>query len=281
MKRIYTIICAAIVICLAATGCRQNASDGNAVMKPSSVGTVETGPDTLKVMTYNLRFGELAAMSDFADFINAESPDIVALQECDWATYRERAPKQNGVKFVNELAYRTGMFGLYGKSMDYKGGYYGIGLLSRYPIVKSERIPLPNICGADGKPTAEPRVMLLAEIELPSGRHVTFVCTHLEVSSSEIRVMQAEFINERMEDVAPALLAGDFNSTPDTPEIAEICSEWKNLTGPDFTISSTEPVKKIDYIFGRPKDEVEMVSTKTVSGVTLSDHLPIVSTVVL
>ena len=281
MKRICNIISAAVFICLAATGCRQNASDGNAVMKPSSAGTVETGPDTLKVMTYNLRFGELASMSDFADFINAESPDIVALQECDWATYRERAPKQNGVKFVNELAYRTGMFGLYGKSMDYKGGYYGIGLLSRYPIVKSERIPLPNICGADGKPTAEPRVMLLAEIELPSGRHITFISTHLEVSSSEIRVVQAEFINERMEDVAPALLAGDFNSAPDTPEIAEICSEWKNLTGPDFTISSTKPVKKIDYIFGRPKDKVEMVSTKTVSGVTLSDHLPIVSTVVL
>lgn len=281
MKRIYTIICAALVICLAATGCRQNASDGNAVMKPSSAGTVETGPDTLKVMTYNLRFGELASMSDFADFINAESPDIVALQECDWATYRERAPKQHGVKFINELAYRTGMFGLYGKSIDYKGGYYGIGLLSRYPIVKSERIRLPNICDADGKPTAEPRVMLLAEIELPSGRHVTCVSTHLEVSSSEIRVVQAEFINERMEDVAPALLAGDFNSAPDTPEIAEICSEWKNLTGPDFTISSTKPVKKIDYIFGRPKDKVEMVSTKTVSGVTLSDHLPIVSTVVL
>ena len=96
--------------------------------------------DTLKVMTYNLRFGELASMSDFAGFINSEKPDIVALQECDWATYRERAPKQHGVKFVNELAWRTGMFGLYGRSIDYKQGYYGIGILSRYPVVKSERI---------------------------------------------------------------------------------------------------------------------------------------------
>ena len=71
----------------------------------------ESGSDTLKVMTYNLRFGELASMEEIAEFISSENPDLVALQECDWDTARERAPKQNGVKFINELAYRTGMFG--------------------------------------------------------------------------------------------------------------------------------------------------------------------------
>ena len=97
----------------------------------------------LKLMSFNLRFGEMASMQDFADVINSESPDIVALQECDWATYRDRAPKQHGVKFMNELAWRTGMFGLYGKAIDYAGGYYGVGILSKFPIVRSERIFLP------------------------------------------------------------------------------------------------------------------------------------------
>lgn len=236
--------------------------------------------DTLKVMTYNLRFGELASMADIAGFISSETPDIVALQECDWATYRERAPKQNGVRFINELAYRTGMFGLYGKSIDYKQGYYGIGILSRYPVVRSERIRLPDCNGMEGKKQTEPRIMLLAEIELPSGRHVTFVCTHLEVSSSEVRVMQSQFINERLEDISPALIAGDFNATPDSPAIAEIQKKWKNLTGPDFTISSDNPVKKIDYIFGKPQGQVEMLSTRTFTDVRLSDHRPIISTVI-
>ena len=62
-------------------------------------------PDTLKIMTYNLRFGELATMKEIGQYIASETPDIVALQECDWATARKRAPHQNGVKFVNELAY--------------------------------------------------------------------------------------------------------------------------------------------------------------------------------
>ena len=237
------------------------------------------GKDTLKVMTYNLRFGELASMSDFTDFISSEDPDIVALQECDWATYRERAPKQNGVRFVNELAWRTGMFGLYGKSIDYRQGYYGIGLLSKYPIIRSERIRLPDFNDDGSRRKTEPRVMLLAEIELPSGRTVTFVCTHLEVSSSEVRTIQAEFINRKMEDISPAMLAGDFNATPDSPAIAEISREWTNLTNDDFTISSTNPVKKIDYIFGKSSGGMKVLSTRTCSGITLSDHLPIVSVI--
>ena len=48
--------------------------------------------DTLKLMTYNLRFGELASMEQIADYISSQQPDIVALQECDWATNRTRAP---------------------------------------------------------------------------------------------------------------------------------------------------------------------------------------------
>ena len=137
--------------------------------------SAQTKADTLKLMTYNLRFGELASMQQIGEYIASENPDIVAIQECDWATKRKRAPHQNGVKFVNELAYYSGMFGVYGKSINYAGGYYGIGLLSKYPILRYERVLLPN----DGK--TEQRSMLIADIELPGGKVVTFVNTHLTV----------------------------------------------------------------------------------------------------
>ena len=42
--------------------------------------------DTLKIMSYNLRFGELATMKQIGEYIASEAPDIVALQECDWDT---------------------------------------------------------------------------------------------------------------------------------------------------------------------------------------------------
>ena len=232
--------------------------------------------DTLKLMSYNLRFGELASMEQFAQYISTEQPDIVALQECDWATKRPRAPHQNGVRFVNELAYHTGMFGVYGKSINYAGGYYGIGLLSKYPILRFERVLLPN----DGK--TEQRSILVADIELPGGKVITFVNTHLEVKTAKMRIEQVQFIKEYLKDCPNQLfLAGDMNAIPDTKEMEMLREEWKDLTNRVFTYHSARPEIKIDYIYTKPAENVELLSTEVKEDVKLSDHFPVISTIVL
>ena len=43
----------------------------------------------LNIMTFNLRFGELASLEQMAEYISSQQPDIVALQECDWKTNNE------------------------------------------------------------------------------------------------------------------------------------------------------------------------------------------------
>jgi endonuclease/exonuclease/phosphatase family metal-dependent hydrolase len=232
--------------------------------------------DTLKLMTYNLRFGELASMEQIADYISSEHPDIVALQECDWATNRTRAPHQNGVMFVNELAYHTGMFGIYGKSINYTGGYYGIGILSRYPILRYERVLLPN----DGK--TEQRSMLIADIELPDGTVITFVNTHLEVKTAQMRIEQVQFINEYLKDCPNHLfLAGDMNAIPDTEEMEMLRQGWSDITDRVFTYSTSEPQIKIDYIYTKPSENVELLGTEVQEDIKLSDHFPVISTIVL
>ena len=232
--------------------------------------------DTLKLMTYNLRFGELASMEQIADYISSQQPDIVALQECDWATNRTRAPHQNGVKFVNELAYHTGMFGIYGKSINYAGGYYGIGLLSKYPVLRYERVLLPN----DGK--TEQRSMLVADIELPDGQVITFVNTHLEVKTAQMRIEQVQFINEYLKDCPNQLfLAGDMNATPDTEEMEMLRQGWTDLTDRVFTYSTSKPQIKIDYIYAKPAENVELLGTEVQEDIKLSDHFPVISTIVL
>lgn len=233
--------------------------------------------DTLKVMSYNLRFGELASMEEIGEAIATEAPDVVMLQECDWATYRERAPKQNGVKFVNVLAQSTGMFGLYGKSINYKKGYYGIGLLSRYPIIRSERVLLPN------KGKAEQRSILIADIELPTGKIITIASTHLEVSSEEIRIEQVNFINKLMKkNPYPVILAGDMNAKPDSPEMGKLREKWLDCTNREFTYSTVKPSIKIDYIYARPIQDAELLETERITRYPgLSDHFPVKSTIVL
>lgn len=232
--------------------------------------------DTLKLMTYNLRFGELSSMKEIGEYILTESPDIVAVQECDWATKRTKAPHQNGVRFVNELAYYTGMFGVYGKSIDYAGGYYGIGLLSKYPILKYERVLLPN----DGN--SEQRIMLIADIELPGGKVITFVNTHLEVKTSLMRMEQVRFIENYLEDWPNQLfLAGDMNAVPTSEEMGMLRESWQDLTDEAFTYHSSQPEVKIDYIYTKPSENVQLLSTYVQETIKLSDHFPVISTIVL
>lgn len=233
----------------------------------------------LTVMSYNLRFGELASMQQFGEYINSCTPDLVALQECDWATLRERAPHQNGVKFINELAAETGMFAIYGKSLLYKGGYYGIGMLSKYPIIESRRVLLPH------HDKTEQRVMLVANIELPSGEVITFVSTHLEVSSSACRVEQTTFINKYFRKWPYAvLLAGDMNAKPASLEMqALVKAGWQPLTNDEPTYSTTKPTTKIDYIFFRPVKSMSVVlnATRVCRDTALSDHAPVISKITL
>ncbi len=250
MKRISSLLLLGLVCCLSFAGERQ-----------------------LKVMSYNLRFGELASMEELGRYILSESPDIVALQELDWATYRELAPHQHGVKFINELADATGMFGLYGKAIDYKKGYYGVGILSRYPIVRSERILLPN------PGNHEQRIMLVADIELPEGEIVTFVSTHLAVETAGARMAQVRFIIRELKGRGHYILAGDMNAEPDSPEMQYLGKYWKNLTNDDLTYSSSRPEIKIDYIFGRPAKDFKLESTMVVGETKLSDHFPIISNI--
>lgn len=242
----------------------------------SSVAFAAEKGDTLKVMTYNLRFGELASLEDIGKYIAGEQADIVAVQECDWNTSRARAPHQNGVKFMNELAYHSGMFGIYGKSINYAGGYYGIGILSKYPILRYERVLLPN----DGK--TEQRSMLIADIELPGGKVITFVNTHLEVKTAKMRMEQVKFIEKYLKDCKnPLFLAGDMNAIPTSDEMGKLRENWKDLTNKVFTYHTSKPEIKIDYIYAKPGDKVDLIETDVREQILLSDHFPVVTTLCL
>ena len=227
-------------------------------------------PVQLKVLCYNLRFGELASLEELAEFIKKVDPDIVALQEVDVRTNRDRAPKQNGKDFVTELGYHTGMLSAYGKTIPYMGGYYGIGILSKYPLSSVERIYLPKT--EQGK---EQRAVLVADVEYSEGEFFTFASTHLDYTTSEERQAQVKKLNEvLLKSVYPVIVAGDFNARPESIEIVEGMSPWKELSNMDATVPATKPKNKIDYIFGYPQNAWKVIENASYM-VPLSDHLPI------
>lgn len=237
---------------------------------PAVAQTVSGEKVKLKVLCYNLRFGELASLEELAAFIRGENPDIVALQEVDVRTSRELAPHQKGKDFVTELGFRTGMLTAYARTIDYAGGYYGIGILSKYPFDNTKRYLLPMPEGA-----REQRALLTADVELPGGKIITFASTHLDHTTSPVRQAQVEAINKALAgNTHPMIVAGDFNAQPQSPEIKDGMRAWGQACSPDFTFPSANPRSKIDYIFFAPENRWKKLSAGTPK-VTLSDHLPL------
>lgn len=230
-----------------------------------------------KVLSYNLRFGELASLEQLAQFIKEQNPDIVALQEVDCRTFRERAPKQNDKDFATELGFRTGMIPAYGKTIPYKGGYYGIAILSKYPLAKVERIYLPKT--ENGK---EQRAVLVADVEYREGKYITFASTHLDYTNTEERQVQVKKLNEiLLSQPYPVIVAGDFNAKPDATEIHQGMSEWLLASNLSPTIPVSAPKSTIDYIFCYTKQHWKKIEATTYNNITLSDHLPISSSIEL
>ena len=233
------------------------------------------GTLTLRVMTYNLRYGELASLEQLAAHIKAFQPDFVALEEVDCFTKREDTPHQHNKDFISTLAYETGMFGLYGKTIAYRGGWYGIGLLTKHPYINMEKVLLPN------PENKEPRALLYATCEVGTDT-IVFAVTHLDVNSSKTRTLQAETICRQLEKSPyPVVIGGDFNAPPSESTIAKIMlPRWFNATDNAPTCPTWEPKVKIDYLFCRPQARWQLITTQVVQS-RLSDHLPVISTVQL
>lgn len=238
-----------------------------------SVATLHGGDSlSLKIMTYNLRFGEKASLEELAEAIRAQRPDLVALQEIDCRTRRPGVERQHDKDFVTELGLRTGMFPLYGKTIPHAGGWYGIGILTAGPYISVQKLMLPQASA-----TEEPRALLLATIEA-GGDTIVFASTHLSLSAQSRR-MQAEFIAREIGSLRfPALLGGDFNAGPNAPEIETMTRTGKMLCDRQPTFPADGPEIRLDYLFGFPAGKWRRESTRVVPS-EFSDHRAVVSVV--
>lgn len=204
---------------------------------------------SLKVLTYNTHHGEgtdgLIDIQRIASVILDSGADIAAIQEVDVNIARTGQINQ-----AIEYTRLTGLYGQYGKAIDFQGGAYGQLLLSRWPIHDFQIHLLPN------PRKREQRIALSARLFPPGQTPFRFVSIHLDSTpTDEDRWLQAacllELFNQPEEST---IMAGDFNDTPNSRVLLRLVEKWIDTSSksPMLTMPAENPVNRIDFILCRP-----------------------------
>jgi endonuclease/exonuclease/phosphatase family metal-dependent hydrolase len=228
---------------------------------------------TVRVLTYNIHHGEGMDghfdLPRLARVIEGTRADLVALQEIDQGTQRA-----SGVNELTELGRLTRFHTAFGKAMDFQGGAYGIGVLSRWPLRHVEIHPLP------GPPDREPRTSLTVTVRMnKTGPLVRFTSTHLD-SGRDLgnRVVQAAELNRVLahDDGMPAILAGDLNSGLQTEAMQVLGGVWTRVS-PDEPppLAPTGRPGRVDHVLVRPFTGWKVVDSSVVDAPIASDHRPV------
>jgi len=222
----------------------------------------------LRILAYNTHHSagndEVLDVERIAAVIRALDPDLVALQEID-----NRVERTGVVDQARELGRLTGMGAVFGPFMDYQGGQYGMALLSDLPFVNPTNHQLPE--------GPEPRTSLAIRVQLPGGGELVFAGIHFYRTAEE-RMAQARRLLHVLEpEEAPVILAGDFNSTPDSDVMAFI---GESFVIPDkgddhLTFSSDNPDREIDFIVYRPAGRFRVIESRVIDEPVASDHRPV------
>ncbi len=232
----------------------------------------------LRVMSYNIHHGadrhEKNTLDSIGYFIKSENPDIVGLQEVD--SLCDRSGKVDQMKRLAEI---TGMHHAFVRHFPYQGGAYGLGILSKYPILKTESKKLKLLKeGPNGNSVS----MLFATVKLRGRKKIMFVTAHYSASDKATRQSQVkETLRYLSGNPLPVLFTGDLNATPDTDEIQVLLQHLQSVdTSLTPTFPDTLPAKKIDYILVSPR-KLRRVKNVSAPGVHHSDHLPLTAVISL
>lgn len=218
----------------------------------------------LKILSYNVRncvgLDRNTDYSRVADIILRINADVVAIQELDSSTTRSK-----GVVVLNELASKSGMVATYSSSIDFQGGKYGVGILTREKPVSWQKIPLPG--------NEEKRSLLIVEL-----KEFVICCTHLSLTRED-RLTSVEIINKATERYSkPVVLAGDLNAEANSVELNSLQRNWLILNNPlQLTFPANDPNKCIDFILLRKNNKYHAsgIDTKVDADNEASDHRPV------
>lgn len=258
---------------------------------------------TFRAATLNIwnRFGPWEERARaIREGLRALAPDVIGMQEVlRYGDFDQAAIVSEGLGY--EVAW--------GIASENHGYPVGNAILSRWPIVRSETIALPD-GGSD-----ESRSVVFAEIAAPFGK-LPFFATHLnwKLHHGHVRCLQVKALAAMIAERAPIggfppVVVGDFNAESESDEIRFMrgltglggkCVYFADSFGvaghgPGVTFSKRnpfaeplrEPERRIDYVFVRGPDDAQrgepsecrVCFDEPYEGTFPSDHFGVIATI--
>lgn len=242
---------------------------------------------SLRVMSYNIHSGigtdAALDLDRTARTIRGSGADIVVLQEVDvrWDARSDYADQ------VRELARKLRMWASFAPIYDEPGQkpgderrQFGVAILSKHPILFARNHEITRLSTQDPEAGPEPGPGFAEALVLVAGRLVHVYATHLDFRPDPgVRTAQvADMLRIMRQDgpFARQLLLGDFNATPDSPELAPLWSKledaWQVADGAGLSYPADKPTDRIDYVTANGRFTPRAAST--VDSLA-SDHRPV------
>lgn len=177
------------------------ASEYDCVLESEKV-VVDSDSRSIRVGTYNIKsldYGE--GLDEFVNDVEGMDLDVLCLQEVDSNSLRS-----NDMDMVKEMAEVAGYeFYHFYQTMWILDGYYGLGILSKYPITEVQSSLLPNSL------IKEPRILTETKIQV-GDIQFSIYNTHITYENNTIRRDQLNFVENHVDRSEYSILAGDFNT---------------------------------------------------------------------
>lgn len=267
------------------------------------VGSPAWSGSGLRIVAYNIAHGRGVNRSNWgggttverakrldaiADLLRAQIADIVILNEVDF-----NCTWSGGVNQAQWIARRAGYrYCLEQRNLDTGWPFlryaYGNAVLSRFPIVDAQSLPLPRHSVFESI-VAGSKQAAWCTIEPAPGRRIAVVAVHFEHRREATRIASADRVLALITP-DPLIAAGDFNSTLPGFPMANTDAAGRTALGvliadgrfahavssspgpTDFTLPSWQPKRVIDWVLYPPSWSA---TSHVVSAGLLSDHLPV------
>ena len=270
-----------LLACLLTSTCNKGTDD-----KPSTLDTPvveEPDADVLRLATYNVGVFSKSGTNTtlmIVEMMKELGVCALSMNELDSCNTRHQ------VFQLKSFAREMGSWDYtYAPALNYKGGWYGIGIASdpKLNIIRRFRLKLSQAGGS------EVRALAVSEFQ-----DFVFCSTHLDHKSKDAQLVQAGEITAWVEKTyansrKPVILCGDFNALPSSGTLAYMRQNWTILSPDGFTYPASNPSKCIDYImvYKNAADRIELKDAKipvkfTTGDVAVaSDHLPVYVDIVI